>query len=254
MSLPDDQGGVDLVNATVVYENHKRALDDVSLFIKSGEFVSVLGRNGSGKSTLLKAIAGECALSSGSVRIAGKDMTSSRQHQRALHIAYIHQQPGMGLCPGMTIEENCTVALLKSRTPSLWGWRREVRTKSISEAIDTLDLPLKDRKDDYVGELSGGEQQMVSLLVAYLQQASILLLDEHTAALDPNQRREVISVTRKFSSSPHVTTIMVTHSIKEALELSQHVLVLENGRVCKTLKGFFKWLATEGDIKNEFFT
>lgn len=245
----NNQFDVDLVNATVVYSNYKCALDDISLFIKAGEFISILGRNGSGKSTLLRAIAGECVLSSGTIWIGGQNSTSSPQHQRAHHIAYVHQRPGEDLCPEMTIEENCTTSLLKHGTHGLCGWQRKDRAQRISEAIKDLGLPLEERRNSYVGELSGGEQQMVSLLAAHLHQASILLLDEHTAALDPKQRDEVIRVTRRFFDISHATTIMVTHSIKEALDLSQRILVLDNGRISKEYKGFFKWLAAEEDIK-----
>lgn len=244
---------IDLVDATVVYPNRTISINGVNLCIKPGEFLTIVGRNGSGKSTLIKAILGECGLSSGAVWIGDDEVTKLPQHIRARSLAYVSQRPGACLLRGMTVEENCSVSLLKHSRLSLRGWSKDKQKSEIRDAIKALNLPLENKENVYVNELSGGEQQMVSLLVCYLQKAPVLLLDEHTASLDPTQRSEVLRVTRALFESSRATTIMVTHSLREALEMSDRILVLEGGKVKRILSGFFKKLTTEEDMYNEYF-
>lgn len=211
------------------------ALCDVNLEVEEHEFVTVIGTNGSGKSTLLSAIAGNLHPDSGTIAIHGKDVTRQPDHQRAAFIARVFQNPYLGTAAGMTIAENLLMAWFrgKKRYPVI-SLNKRLRAV-FREHLDALDMQLSDRLDNVIGSLSGGQRQAVTLLMAVLQTPDVLLLDEHTAALDPRSANQVLRLTQKFVSSHRITTLMVTHSMKQALELGNRIIMMHNGRIIEDI-------------------
>lgn len=211
------------------------ALRDINLYIGEHEFVTVIGTNGSGKSTLLSAIAGNIMPDSGTIRINGRDVTRQPDFKRAKFIARVFQNPFLGTAPEMTIAENLLMAWFRGRKRypviSLKGKLKAI----FREQLDLLDMQLSERLNNIIGTLSGGQRQAVTLLMAVMQAPGVLLLDEHTAALDPKTGSQVLRLTRKFIETDRLTTLMVTHSMKQALEMGSRIIMMHNGRIIEDM-------------------
>lgn len=228
------------------------ALKMISLDVKEHEFVTVIGTNGSGKSTLLNMIAGNILPDSGTISIDGRDVTKKQDFQRAKYIARVFQNPYSGTAPGMTIAENLLMAWFrgKHRYPltSLKG-NLKIRFR---EQLASLDMQLEDRLENLMGSLSGGQRQAVTLLMAVLQTPRVLLLDEHTAALDPKTAGQVIQLTSKFVAANRLTVILVTHSMQQALAMGTRIIMMHKGRIIEDFSGEEKKRLTAEDLLIKF--
>ena len=207
------------------------ALRGVSITIPDNQFVTVIGSNGAGKSTLLSVLAGEIIPLAGSVRIAGRDVTHLPMHGRADVVARVFQDPRIGVCPTMTIEENLALAFKRGSRRGLARALKEERRQRFRDRLKILGMGLEDRLGDQIGLLSGGQRQAVSLLMATLSPSQILLLDEHTAALDPKMAAFVIGLTRDIVKEFSLTTLMVTHSMPDALSCGDRTIMMHDGQV-----------------------
>ncbi len=214
-----------------------RALRGVSLDIAGGQFVTVIGSNGAGKSTLLNAVSGELDIDSGSVNIDNVDVTSQSVWQRATRVARVFQDPMAGTCEDLTIEENMALAAGRGLPRGLRKAVRHDMRDEFRERLATLGLGLENRLTDRIGLLSGGQRQAVSLLMASLRPSRILLLDEHTAALDPRTAEFVLDLTRTIVADHALTTMMVTHSMKQALEVGERTIMLHQGNIVLDVAG-----------------
>jgi len=209
----------------------KRAIRGVSLDIKKGDFVCVIGGNGAGKSTLLNALCGDVFPERGTISIDEKDVSCLPSWKRAAYVARVFQDPMAGTCANLTIEENMAVALSRGKNRSLkLALNKECRDKFRSQ-LSRLKLGLEKRLQDPIGLLSGGQRQAVSLIMAVLNPMKIIALDEHTAALDPKTAAFILELTREIVEETHLTALMVTHSMHQALELGNRTLMLHEGRV-----------------------
>jgi putative ABC transport system ATP-binding protein len=217
--------------------NEVRALEGVDLTIDDGSFVIVVGTNGSGKSTLLNAVAGTFALDSGSIHLDGIDITRWPEHRRASIVGRVFQNPFSGTAPNMSVAENLTLAARRGRRRGL-GWalsgaiRRELR-----ERVRGLGMGLEDRLDNTIGSLSGGQRQALTLLIATWLKPRLLLLDEHTAALDPKSADQVIRLSREIVEREGLTTLMVTHSMTQAVHLGDRLVMMYRGRMIHDFRG-----------------
>ena len=218
--------------------NEIHALNDVNLTLAPGDFVTVVGMNGSGKSTLLNAVAGAFFPESGSIRVDGEDVTRQSEHRRASHIGRVFQDPLKGTAPNLTVAENLSLALDRTRSPFALRWALTgSRREELRERVRSLHLGLEDRLDARIGTLSGGERQALTLLMATLVKPRLLLLDEHTAALDPRSVEQVVKLTERVVSSQRLTTLMVTHSMHQAVRLGDRVLMMHRGRIVREIRG-----------------
>jgi len=214
-----------------------RALRGLSLDIAQGQFVTVIGSNGAGKSTLLNAISGDMGVDTGRITIAGQDVTRQSAWARARHVARVFQDPLAGTCEDLSIEENMALA---QRRGSARRLTRAVRTdmrENFRARLASLGLGLEQRLADRIGLLSGGQRQAVSLLMAALQPSRILLLDEHTAALDPRTADFVLQLTARIVAEARLTTLMVTHSMRQALDVGERTVMLHQGQVVLDVSG-----------------
>ena len=212
----------------------KTALSGVSIHIKKGDFVSIIGANGAGKSTLLGAIAGSFFTDSGSIAIDGQDVTLLPEHKRAKNIGRLFQDPMRGSAPGMTISENLALAAGKG------GWFSMVskaHIREFRERLSLLGMGLEDRMEQPVGLLSGGQRQALTLMMATFNVPKLLLLDEHTAALDPATAEKVLEITRDVVDKNSITCIMVTHNMQTALELGNRTVMMDDGRIIYDVEG-----------------
>lgn len=211
--------------------NEKRALQGLSLHLKPGDFATVIGGNGAGKSTTLNAIAGVFSVDSGKIIIDGEDLTKKPEHKRAKYIGRVFQDPMLGTAAGMMIEENLALAARRGKTPGLsWSFNDE-QHEHFYEMLKELDLGLEERMTAKVGLLSGGQRQALTLLMATLKKPKLLLLDEHTAALDPKTAEKVLGLTDKIVKKDNLTTLMITHNMRDALRFGNRLIMLHNGRV-----------------------
>jgi putative ABC transport system ATP-binding protein len=211
--------------------NEVRALRNVSLVMPAGSFVVVIGTNGSGKSTLLNAVAGTFLVDQGRIRLAGQDVTRWPEHRRATLIGRVFQNPFSGTAPNMTIAENLALAARRGRSRGLaWALRPNLRAE-IQERVRQLNLGLENRLDNAIGSLSGGQRQALTLLMATWLRPELLLLDEHTAALDPKSADQVIAVSEQIIARDQLTTLMVTHSMEQAAYLGDRLVMMHRGRV-----------------------
>ena len=229
--------------------NEKKVFSDLSLHLDPGDFVTIIGSNGAGKSTLFNAIAGDFYTDGGSIELNGRDVTFAPSYQRARHIGRLFQDPMRGSAPHMTIEENLAMAAGSG------GWfshlKREDRER-FREKLAQLDMGLEDRMRQPVGLLSGGQRQALTLLMSTMNPPWLLLLDEHTAALDPGTAEKVLEITRKVVTEGNITTMMVTHNMRQALELGNRTLMMDNGRIVLDVKGEERSRMTVDDLLSPF--
>ena len=217
--------------------NEKAALRGVSLTLNDGDFVTVIGGNGAGKSTLLNAVAGVWPVDSGSIYIGGADVTKLPEHKRAKYIGRVFQDPMMGTAATMQIEENMALAARRGRSHTLRpGITRDERER-YRETLKILDLGLEDRLTSKVGLLSGGQRQALTLLMAALRKPDLLLLDEHTAALDPKTAAKVLAATERIVQKDHLTTLMITHNMRDAIVHGNRLIMMYEGRIALDIAG-----------------
>lgn len=229
--------------------NEKPALQDLSLHLEKGEFATIVGSNGAGKSTLFNAIAGSFLVDEGSVTLAGQDVTFLPEHQRAKHMGRLFQDPMGGTAPGMTIGEN--LALAAGRGGWLSRPTREDRER-FRERLRLLNMGLEDRMDQPVGLLSGGQRQALTLLMATMVPPWLLLLDEHTAALDPATAEKVLELTRRITREEGITTLMITHDMTQALTMGSRTLMMDSGRIVLDVRGAERESMTVEDLLRRF--
>lgn len=232
--------------------NEVKALKNINLEIADGDFVTVIGTNGSGKSTLLNAIAGSFIGDAGDVIIDGQDVTLESEHQRAHLMARVFQNPFSGTAPNMSIAENLHLATLRGmkRMPVLH--LNKSKTASLSSIVSELEMQLESRLDNKIGSLSGGQRQAVTLMMAVVKKPQVLLLDEHTAALDPKSAAQIIKLTERFVSRDNLTTIMVTHSMQQALSLGNRTIMMHRGEIIDDIGIKEKKKLTVDDLLGKF--
>ena len=232
--------------------NEKAALRGVSLTLNDGDFVTVIGGNGAGKSTLLNAVAGVWPVDSGSISIGGTDVTRLPEHKRARYIGRVFQDPMMGTAATMQIEENLALASRRGRKRTLRpGIGREER-EEYRELLKILDLGLEDRLTSKVGLLSGGQRQALTLLMAALRKPDLLLLDEHTAALDPKTAAKVLEATERIVQKDKLTTLMITHNMRDAIVHGNRLIMMYEGRIALDISGEDKKKLTVEDLLARF--
>ena len=217
--------------------NEKQALRGVSLTLNDGDFCTVIGGNGAGKSTMLNAVAGTFPVDSGSISIGGTDVTRLPEFKRAKFIGRVFQDPMMGTAPTMQIVENLALAARRGQSRGLkWGITKAEK-EQYQEMLRKLDLGLEDRLTSKVGLLSGGQRQALTLLMASLQKPKLLLLDEHTAALDPKTAAKVLDLSDRIVAENHLTTMMVTHNMKDAIAHGNRLIMMYDGRIVIDVSG-----------------
>ena len=232
--------------------NEKKALDNLSLTLNDGDFVTVIGGNGAGKSTLLNAIAGTFMIDGGSVILDGKDITKLPEHKRAADLGRVFQDPMMGTAPTMQIEENLALAARRGKKRGLgWGITEGERA-GYKEALASLGLGLEERMTSKVGLLSGGQRQALTLLMATIRKPKLLLLDEHTAALDPKTAAKVLEITDEIIERDHLTTLMITHNMKDAIKHGNRLIMMDAGKVVLDISGEEKKALTVADLLARF--
>ncbi|MBR5966225.1 MAG: ABC transporter ATP-binding protein [Treponema sp.] len=230
----------------------RRALKDVSLKMNDGDFVTVIGGNGAGKSTLLNLIAGVHSCDSGSILLDGKDLTHVKEHKRARYLGRVFQDPMLGTCSNMQIEENLALAYRRGKQRTLaWGVTAKERVL-FKEALAKLELGLEDRMTAKVGLLSGGQRQALTLLMAVLQKPQLLLLDEHTAALDPKTAKKVLELTEFFVQRDGLTTFMVTHNMRDAIRYGNRLIMMLDGKIVYEVSGEEKKKLEVKDLLERF--
>jgi putative ABC transport system ATP-binding protein len=232
--------------------NEVHALKNINLHIEDGEFVTIIGTNGSGKTTLLNAIAGTFLADSGKILISGEDVTNLKEYQRAKSIARVFQNPFTGTAAQMTIAENLHLAFLRGKTRLPKISLGKDKMKFYSDAVSRLEMQLETRLDNLIGSLSGGQRQALTLLMAVINKPKVLLLDEHTAALDPKSASQVISLTNKFIDADKLTTVMITHSMQQALELGTRTIMMNKGAIIDDIPLEMKRRLTVDDLLDKF--
>ena len=228
--------------------NEKTALDGVSLTLKDGDFVSVIGGNGAGKSTLLNAVAGTWLVDSGTIAIDGVNVTRLSEHKRARFIGRVFQDPMMGTAATMQIEENLALALRRGKRRTLRVGITAAERDQYRELLKILGLGLEERLTTKVGLLSGGQRQALTLLMATLQKPKLLLLDEHTAALDPKTAAKVLETTERIIQRDHLTTLMITHNMRDAIAHGNRLIMMYDGRMVVDVCGEEKRRVTVEDL------
>ena len=232
--------------------NQKHAIRDLSLELKEGDFVTVIGGNGAGKSTLLNAVAGVWPVDSGSILIGGADVTGMPEYKRARFIGRVFQDPMMGTAPNMQIEENLALAYRRGQRRGLcWGIRPAERAR-YREQLAGLGLGLENRMTAKVGLLSGGQRQALTLLMAALQPPKLLLLDEHTAALDPATAAKVLELSDRIVREHHLTAMMITHNMSDAIRHGNRLIMMDRGRIVLDISGEEKTRLTKADLLARF--
>ena len=228
--------------------NEKPALQDLELYLAPGDFVTVIGGNGAGKSTMLNAVAGVWPVDSGTISIDGVDVTAMPEYKRAQFIGRVFQDPMMGTAPDMQIEENMALALRRGKKRTFrWQITRQERA-FFREELRLLGLGLEDRMTSKVGLLSGGQRQALTLLMASLQQPKLLLLDEHTAALDPATAAKVLELSDRIVAENRLTAMMITHNMTDAIRHGNRLIMMNNGRIVLDISGEEKKKLTVPDL------
>ena len=234
--------------------NEKHALNGVSLKLKEGDFVTVIGSNGAGKSTLLNAIAGLWMIDSGSICIDGNDITRVPDYKRARYIGRVFQDPMQGSAATMQIEENMALAARRGKKRTLRKGICQSEREKYREMLKELNLGLEERLTSKVGLLSGGQRQALTLLMATMEKPRLLLLDEHTAALDPKTAAKVLELTEKLVNENHLTTFMVTHNMRDALKYGNRLIMMCDGKIIFDVEGEEKKKLEVKDLLEKFNT
>lgn len=234
--------------------NEKRALDHVSLKLEKGDFATIIGSNGAGKSTMFNAICGNFFVDEGAVILDGKDITYEKEYKRSQYIGHLFQDPMKGTAPNMTIEENLALAYLRANEErgKIFSRISKKEKEMFREQLAQLDMGLEDRTKNPVGLLSGGQRQALTLLMATLVTPKILLLDEHTAALDPATAEKVLELTKKIVKENNITCLMITHNMQSALELGTRTLMMDSGNIILDVKGEERDSMTVDDMLEKF--
>lgn len=232
--------------------NEKKALNGINLHLDSGDFVTIIGGNGAGKSTTLNMIAGVYPIDSGKIEINGVNVSRQPEYARAKYIGRVFQDPMRGTAAGMEIVENMALAYRRGERRGL-SWGVTAREREIfHDSLKRLGLGLEDRMSSKVGLLSGGQRQALTLLMATLKKPELLLLDEHTAALDPKTAYKVLSLTEEIISEQHLTALMVTHNMKDAIQIGNRLIMMHEGRVIYDVKGEEKKNLKIDDLLHKF--
>ena len=232
--------------------NEKTALDGLNLHIREGDFVTVIGGNGAGKSTLLNAISGVWKPDYGTIEIDGVDVSNMPEHKRAAYLGRVFQDPMKGTAPDMEIAENLSIAARRGTKRKLIRGVRKAEREEYKKLLATLELGLEDRLSSKVGLLSGGQRQAVTLLMASLRRPKLLLLDEHTAALDPKTAAKVLEITDKIVTENKLTTLMITHNMRDAIEHGNRLIMMHEGHVVVDVEGEEKKKLTVENLLNLF--
>lgn len=242
---------LELKNVSVVFNEgttlEKKALDDVSVHIKPGEFVTILGSNGAGKSTFFNVITGSAQNKTGQIILDGTDITKLPEHARSKTIGRLFQDPSQGTAPSLSVEENLALAYSRSRGPFAIAIRKQ-EEKHFKEKLAELNMNLEDRLKTPIGLLSGGQRQAVALMMAVLNPPKLLLLDEHTAALDPVSAKKILAVTNDLIKKENMTALMITHNMKDALENGNRLLIFQDGKITHDFSGEEKQKLTVADL------
>lgn len=240
-------------NQNLAPEDLKVALNDVSLHIKEGEFVTIIGSNGSGKTTLFNIINGSVRPDCGTVFIGDSNVTNLKEHKRAEHIGIVFQDPLLGTAAEMTIIENLLLANMRTRRKTFkWGFKNNLNDE-FKEQLSKLNLGLESRLNQKIGLLSGGQRQAVTLLMATLKTPKLLLLDEHTAALDPKTANTVLDITDTIIKDNNLTAIMITHNMRDALKYGNRLIMLSEGEIVLDVKGEEKKKMTLEKLIHAFY-
>ncbi|WP_071459212.1 ABC transporter ATP-binding protein [Bacillus massilinigeriensis] len=232
--------------------DEKVALNNINLTLEEGDFVTVIGSNGAGKSTLMNMISGVLQPDHGSVLLGGKDVTYLTEYRRSKWIGRVFQDPMAGTAPTMTIEENLSIAYSRNKIRTLKRGVTKKRREYFKEVLESLHLGLEERLSAKVGLLSGGERQALSLLMATFTEPSVLLLDEHTAALDPSRAELITGLTKEIVGKYGLTTIMVTHNMQQAIDLGNKLIMMDKGQIILEADEKEKEKLTIEDLLNEF--
>ena len=246
----DVQNIVKTFNAGTV--NEKIALRGVSLHLKPGDFVTVIGGNGAGKSTLMNSVAGVYGVDGGKILIDGVDITHLPEYKRAKYIGRVFQDPMMGTAANMWIEENLALAARRGKARTLRAGITKAEREEYKEQLKILDLGLENRLTTKVGLLSGGQRQALTLLMAALQKPKLLLLDEHTAALDPKTAAKVLDVTQRIVEKDNLTTLMITHNMRDAIAYGNRLIMMYDGKIVVDVSGEEKKHLTVEQLLNLF--
>lgn len=217
--------------------NEVRALRNLSVDINQNDFITVIGANGAGKSTFFNTIAGSVQINSGKITLDNNDVTEWPEHKRSRDIGRVFQNPALGTCPGLTIRENLSLAAMRGNMPGLARGIKRKNDEWFYDLVASVDLGLEARLDTDVSLLSGGQRQAITLIMATMMQPKILLLDEHTAALDPNAAAQVIQLTVQLAKVHALTVIMITHSMQQAVEIGDRVLMMNQGQILFDISG-----------------
>lgn len=243
-------------NISIVFNedtpDEKRALQTINLELEKGDFVTVIGSNGAGKSTLMNVISGNLIPDAGDVFINGNQVVHLPEYKRSKFIGRVFQDPMAGTAPSMTIEENLAMAYARDKKRKLKPGVTKKRKELFKEYLTTLNLGLENRLNAKVGLLSGGERQALSLLMATFTEPDILLLDEHTAALDPSRAELIINITKDVVKKFELTTLMVTHNMQQALDLGNRLIMMDKGQIIFDVSGDEKKRLTIENLLNEF--
>lgn len=247
---------LEIKNINVIFNkdtvNEKKALCDLSLTLNDGDFATVIGSNGAGKSTMLNAVAGNIEVESGRIYNNGKDITYMKEHKRARFIGRLYQDPLKGTAPHMTIEENMGLAYSRGKKIRFGFGVRKSDREYFKSVCAKLGIGLEHRLKNEVGGLSGGQRQALTLLMATLKKPKLLLLDEHTAALDPQTAKTVLDLTKQIVAEQNLTAMMVTHNMKDALNIGNRLIMMHSGRVIYDVSGEEKKKLKVEDLLRKF--
>jgi putative ABC transport system ATP-binding protein len=247
---------LDITHLTKVFNkgtvNEKVALDDINLHLDDGDFVTIIGGNGAGKSTLLNMISGVYPVDTGRIVLDGHDITRLSEPKRAQYLGRVFQDPMLGTAADMQIEENLAMAARRGKRRTLaWNATKEEH-EQFRESLKVLGLGLEDRLDEKVSMLSGGQRQALTLLMATIKEPDLLLLDEHTAALDPKTAQLVLGITEKIVDGADLTTLMVTHNMNDAIRLGNRLIMMNEGKIIYDVEGEAKAQLTVADLLKKF--
>ncbi|PNV59314.1 ABC transporter ATP-binding protein [Clostridium sp. chh4-2] len=232
--------------------NEKKALNGINLHLKPGDFCTIIGGNGAGKSTMLNMIAGVYPIDSGKIEIDGVNISRDPEYKRAKYIGRVFQDPMRGTAAGMEIQENLALALRRGQKRGL-GWGIKANEKDFyHDSLTRLGLGLQSRMSSKVGLLSGGQRQALTLLMATLEKPKLLLLDEHTAALDPKTAKKVLELTEEIVSEQKLTALMVTHNMKDAIQMGNRLIMMHEGRIIYDVEGEVKKKLQVEDLLRKF--